>query len=83
MPRLRRLSGKEVVALLEGFGFTVVRIRGSHHHLKRTIEGVGQSINVPIHGNKRLPIGTLHSIYRQAKAYIPEDDLKPHFYADT
>ena len=83
MPKLRRLSGKQVVAVLESFGFEVARIRGSHHHLKRAVEGVGQNINVPVHGTKPLPIGTLRSIYRHAKVYIPEDDLKPHFYADT
>ena len=31
MPKLRRLSGKDIVKILESLGFSVVRIRGSHH----------------------------------------------------
>jgi predicted RNA binding protein YcfA (HicA-like mRNA interferase family) len=81
MPRLRRLSGKEVVAILNRFGFETVRVRGSHHQLKSQ-EGPGPVITVPLHGNEPLQIGTLKSIYRQACTQIPEDDLRPYFYAD-
>jgi predicted RNA binding protein YcfA (HicA-like mRNA interferase family) len=34
--KLPRPTGKEMVRFLESQGFTVVRIRGSHHFLKRT-----------------------------------------------
>jgi predicted RNA binding protein YcfA (HicA-like mRNA interferase family) len=64
MPKLRRLNGREVVAVLEDLGFELVRIRGSHHQMKRTVEGAGQTISVPVHGKKSLKIGTLKSIYR-------------------
>jgi predicted RNA binding protein YcfA (HicA-like mRNA interferase family) len=82
MPKLRRLTGKQVVAIMEGFGFEVIRIRGSHHHMRRIVEDTHQNLNVPIHGNKPLPTGTLNGIYRQAKEYIPERDLKSYFYTD-
>jgi len=37
MPKLRRLSGKEIVKILESMGFVVVRVRGSHHILRRIV----------------------------------------------
>jgi hypothetical protein len=37
---------------------------------------------VPVHGKKTIAPGTLRSIYKQASAYIAEDDLKSHFYTD-
>jgi len=82
MPRLLRLTGKQVIAILEGFGFEVVRIRGSHHHMRRIVNDSHQNVNVPVHGNKPLPTGTLKGIYRQVKDYIPESELKSQFYAD-
>jgi len=35
MPKLRRLSGRQVVQILEQFRFSVVSQRGSHMKLKR------------------------------------------------
>jgi predicted RNA binding protein YcfA (HicA-like mRNA interferase family) len=34
MPRLRRLSGAEVISILNRFGFTVHSQRGSHAKLR-------------------------------------------------
>lgn len=34
MPRLPAVSGKDVVRALEKAGFTLVRVRGSHHRLR-------------------------------------------------
>ena len=82
MPRLRRLSGREVIAILEGFGFEVISSKGSHHKLRRVVSGNKQTLHVPVHGNREIPLGTLRSIYRDACRYIPEDDLKPHFCSD-
>jgi predicted RNA binding protein YcfA (HicA-like mRNA interferase family) len=79
MARLRRLSGAEVVGILEGFGFVVVSQRGSHVKLKRTTEDVGtQTLTVPAHAE--LDRGTLRAIFRQAARFVPEQDLHPHFY---
>ncbi len=82
MPRLRRLSGAEVVQILEQFGFTVIRIKGSHHRLKIVRDNKTCYTSVPVHGNQPLPIGTLLDIFRQACRFIPEDDLRRHFYAN-
>jgi predicted RNA binding protein YcfA (HicA-like mRNA interferase family) len=49
-----------MVAFLESRGFSVVRIRGSHHVLeKEALRTV-----VPVHGNQPLRIGTLRGILR-------------------
>jgi predicted RNA binding protein YcfA (HicA-like mRNA interferase family) len=82
MPRLRRLSGGELIKILEGFGFEVISIKGSHHKLRRTVDGEKQTLHVPVHGNRPIATGTLRTIYRQACSYIPEDELYPHFYAE-
>ncbi len=80
MPKLRRLSGKEVLGILQMFGFEVIRVTGSHYRLRRTVEETDQYLSVPLHGNKPLPVGTLKSIYRQASEYLSENDLREHFY---
>ncbi|MEO8610863.1 MAG: type II toxin-antitoxin system HicA family toxin [Chloroflexota bacterium] len=82
MPKLRNLNGKQVVAILERLGFQIVRVKGSHHIMNRIVEGEIQRLNVPIHGNKPVSPGTLRSIYRDARQYILEENLREHFYTD-
>ena len=78
MPKLRRLSGREVVILLQRAGFVIVRVRGSHHILK-----LGEcSVTAPVHGNDSLPIGTLKKIYTDAVACASEDQIRPLFYTE-
>ena len=81
MPRLRRLTGKELIEIFEQFGFAVIRIEGSHHHMRREIDGKNQYLLVSVHGKKSLGPGLIRAIYRQALAYIPEDKLRPFFYS--
>jgi predicted RNA binding protein YcfA (HicA-like mRNA interferase family) len=79
MARLKRLSARQVLRILQAFGFSVVSIRGSHAKLKREIEGgPPQILTVPLH--RELAPGTVQAIYRQALRFIPEQDLRPHFY---
>jgi len=82
MAKLRRLTGLDVVSILQQFGFTVVRVRGSHHILRRVLKAETQTINVPVHGNKALATGMLKRLYRDIGRYIPEDKLNPHFYSE-
>jgi predicted RNA binding protein YcfA (HicA-like mRNA interferase family) len=80
MPKLRRLSGPEVIKIFGHFGFSIVSQGGSHVKLRRlTDTGEKQTLTVPNHS--QLDTGTCKAIYRQAMRYIPEDDLKPFFYA--
>jgi predicted RNA binding protein YcfA (HicA-like mRNA interferase family) len=79
MPRLKRLSARQILRILQAFGFPVVSTRGSHAKLKREIEGCpSQILTVPLH--RELAPGTVQAIYRQALRFIPEQDLRPHFY---
>ena len=65
MPKLPRLSGEQVIRILERFGFTKVRQRGSHVVLKKeTLEGKIGCV-VPLH--REIATGTLHNILKQAK----------------
>ncbi len=48
---------------LQRQGFSVVRIRGSHHVVNRG----DQYTTVPVHGNQSLKIGTLRKILRDIK----------------
>ena len=79
MPKLRRLSGTDIIRILEKFGFVVVRIRGSHHILRRVVftqaeDGQGQeetqTINVPVHGSKQLAPGVKALVSRYASLYL-------------
>jgi predicted RNA binding protein YcfA (HicA-like mRNA interferase family) len=81
MPRLRRLSGDDVIAVLARFGFTVLAQRGSHAKLRRLkADGSKETLTVPRH--RELDSGTLHAIFRQASRFVNAGDLRPHFYSD-
>ncbi len=81
MPRLRRLSGREVIAILQRFGFERAYQHGSHVRLARTgPSGEHQTLTVPLH--RELDLGTLHSILNQASQFVPADELHPWFYSD-
>ena len=80
MPRLRRLSAREVLRALHHFGFEVVATRGSHAKLRREDRKRGVEIlTVPLH--KSLAPGTLLAIYRQTCRFVPEAELRPWFFA--
>lgn len=80
MPRLRVLSGDEVVKIFEQFNFVVIGQRGSHIKLRRIAkEGLRQTIIIPRHAE--LDRGTLGSIYSRVLRYIPESDLRDKFYS--
>lgn len=80
MPRLKKLSGDEIVKIFLSFGFEVASRRGSHVKLRRILGATRQTLTIPIH--HELDTGTLHAIYRQALRYIPEEQLLSHFYVD-
>jgi predicted RNA binding protein YcfA (HicA-like mRNA interferase family) len=79
MPKLRRLSGSEVISALQHFGFSVLAQRGSHIKLRRISQG-GEKQVLTIPNHRQLDTGTCHAIYRQACRFISPDDLRPFFY---
>ena len=82
MPKLRHLSGKEVIKILESFGFEIFSQKGSHVRLQRIIKGQEQRLLVAIHGSKAIKPATLKSIYRSAMQFVPEEELEKRFYTD-
>lgn len=62
--RAPRLSGRELVAALEGQRFRVARLRGSHHLLRHAD---GRTKVVPVHGNETLGPGLLGKILRDTR----------------
>ncbi len=52
---MKLLTGKELAKLLEGDGWKLARVRGSHHIYVKS--GRMERISVPIHGSKLLKPG--------------------------
>lgn len=70
MSRLPRVTGEEVVAALRRAGFVVVRVRGSHHHLRKA--GGRGLVTVPVHTGEVLKPKLLKSILEQAGITVEE-----------
>ncbi len=81
MPKLRVLSGSEVLSILREFGFQKFAQRGSHIKVRRILEaGQTQSLTVPNHDE--IDRGTLHALFRQASRFIPEPELRAKFFTE-
>jgi predicted RNA binding protein YcfA (HicA-like mRNA interferase family) len=81
MPKLRTLSGNDLLRIFAGFGFRHHSQKGSHIKLRRTLaSGVPQTLTIVLHAE--VDRGTLHAIYRQALRFIPEAELRLHFYTE-
>ena len=57
--------------ILKQQGWTLVRVRGSHHAFEKL--GNPNTVVVPVHGNKDLKRGTQHGIMKDAG--LTEDAL--------
>lgn len=80
MPKLKTLSGDEVIKIFLSFGFNLAAQKGSHIKLVRMQkDGTRQTLTIPNHFE--IDKGTLRAIYRQALRYISGEELKPYFYS--
>jgi predicted RNA binding protein YcfA (HicA-like mRNA interferase family) len=70
MPKMPRISSKEVIRALERLGFDQVRQTGSHVVMKKETEDGEIGCVVPLH--RELKVGTLSSILKQAQVSIEE-----------
>ena len=59
MPKLPTIKGRQLLKILQGIGYNLDHIQGSHHVLRRSD---GKKTTVPIHGSKEIPKGTLLGI---------------------
>lgn len=81
MPKLKTLSGKDVISILQNAGFFIAGQKGSHIKLKRIFaDGAPQTLTIPNH--EELDKGTLKAIYNQALRYISEENLRKYFYTE-
>jgi predicted RNA binding protein YcfA (HicA-like mRNA interferase family) len=78
MPKLRRLSGDEVVRFCRRNDFIISRTRGSHINLVRIVSGNKQVITIPYH--TEMDRGTLHGIFKKLMSYVSEEELRTFFY---
>lgn len=62
MTKQKRLTAREVAAVLKEHGFVMVSQKGSHQKWKN--EKTGKQVIVPQHRGKQLPIGTMNSIIK-------------------
>ena len=72
------LSGEDVIAILERYGFVMHNQKGAHVKMRRHIAGMTQTLVIPLHDT--LAKGTVKGIFNQASRYIPAAELQPHFY---
>ncbi|QQR65338.1 type II toxin-antitoxin system HicA family toxin [Candidatus Kaiserbacteria bacterium] len=80
MPKLKRLSQKDVISILLTQGFELSGQTGSHIKLKRFSAYGTEVLIVPNH--KEIKLGTLKKIFNQASRYIPQDILRKEFYSE-
>lgn len=64
MPKLPRLTARQVIAVLEKSGFSLARQSGSHMIYKNA---AGKRVTIPFHGSKILHPKLLKSILRDAE----------------
>ncbi len=55
------MTGKEIIKLLEKYGWEVLRVSGSHHRMGKH----NLRTTVPVHGNRDIGKGLLAEIERQ------------------
>lgn len=80
MPKLKVLSGKDLIKIFNQFGFIIQSQKGSHIKLTRSTPNQKQVLVIPNH--HEIDVGTLKAIFRQANKYISEKDLFPYFYTN-
>ena len=65
------VSGAKVIKALESVGFTVARIKGSHHFMRHPD---GRAVAVPVHAGDDVPRGTMRQIL--ASVGITPDEFR-------
>ena len=80
MPRLKSVSGSELIKLFEMEGFDVHSQKGSHVKLRRMAGNEKQTLLIPNH--KIIDKGTLKAIIRQSSRYLTNETITKLFYTD-
>jgi predicted RNA binding protein YcfA (HicA-like mRNA interferase family) len=72
MPRLPRVSARELIRGSEKEGFVFCRAKGSHRIYRHP--ATGKRVTAPYHAGRTIPPGTLANILHEAGA--TRDDLQ-------
>jgi predicted RNA binding protein YcfA (HicA-like mRNA interferase family) len=70
MPKLPRISSREVIRALERLGFEQVRQTGSHVVMKKNTKKGEIGCVIPVH--RELKVGTLNGVLKQAQVTVEE-----------
>lgn len=76
MPKLRIVSGKEIISLLSKHHFSILRQKGSHVRLIHVPSKI--EVTVPLH--REIDRGTLRSILRTIEPCLTQKELQGVFY---
>jgi predicted RNA binding protein YcfA (HicA-like mRNA interferase family) len=68
---MKQVSGGNLIRIACQHGWSINRIKGSHHVLVK--EGEALIVTIPVHGNKPLKIGLLRALMKQLQ--LSESDL--------
>ena len=70
MPKLPKLTGRELIKILNLHGFSIARIKGSHHFMRHLD---GRCTVVPVHRGETLGSGLLLKILKDTE--LSKDDI--------
>ena len=68
---MKSVSGREFARIVERYGWSLLRVSGSHHIYGKS--GSTVRLSVPIHGNKPLKTGLLRHLIKMAE--LSDEDL--------
>jgi predicted RNA binding protein YcfA (HicA-like mRNA interferase family) len=68
---MRAITGKELSRILEKHGWSVLRVKGSHHIYGKS--GSKARLSVPVHGSRALKTGLARHLLKLAG--LSESDL--------
>jgi predicted RNA binding protein YcfA (HicA-like mRNA interferase family) len=68
---VKQVSGSQLAKAIQRRGWSLARIKGSHHVFIKL--GRRERIVIPVHGNQPLKLGLLRSLMKIA--HIAEDDI--------
>jgi len=69
MPKHPRLRGREIIIALQRVGFSVKRVKGSHHFLQHPD---GRATVIPVHAGEIIGPGLFNRILRDCDLTVPE-----------
>ena len=78
MPKLKVLSGKDLLKIFAKYGFEKVDQNGSHVKIRRIGPDGKETLTIPMHNE--IDKGLLKQILVQSSRYISENDLRTDFY---